>query len=62
MIRYADTHTVNQIFSDNLREVVDLYYPKESKIFGRAEHFTIDPTHPDTAGLVLWTAECRKYI
>ena len=62
MILYADSHAVNKTFSDNLRAVVDLSHPKESKIFGYVPHFSLDSHHPDPEGLLLWAAECKKYI
>lgn len=62
MILHADSHAVNKIFSDNLREVVDLCHPKISKVFGCHAHFSVDSCHPDPDGLRLWAAECKKYI
>lgn len=62
MILHADSHAVNKLFSDNLREVVDLYHPKISKVFGYHAHFSVDSCHPDPDGLRLWAAECKKYI
>ena len=61
IIEHADAHEVNQTFSDNLRELVEVYYPKQA-FMGQAPHFQEDSHHPDPAGLRLWAAECKKYI
>jgi hypothetical protein len=64
IIQYHDNYVVNQTFKDNLREIIDLYHPKETEIFGLANYFkyTTDYYHPDPEGMRLWTTECKRYI
>lgn len=64
MIDYERTHTVNEVFSANLREIADIYHAKSTVAFGSEPYFICgsDREHPSPAGITCWTTECKTYI
>ena len=64
MIVHEHTHSVNAVFSANLRELVEIYHAKSTIAFGSTPYFICgnDRTHPSPDGLICWTNECKSYI